>query len=161
MKMRGSNHTLSCIQTFVPRRKTSLRKIFSNSWTTASLARRWKIFETERIFDWSITKSHWKNVRQNQTLIISLNLTKILLQCIWKKRNWFSINQSISEWVSWICQRPWCMIFIIIASRKNSARRQICCSQTLTVFAMKAKEKISTKIFQMMSKKNLTLQISH
>ena len=54
-----------------------------------------------------------------------------------------------------------CMIFIIITSRKNMDPRYICCSQTLTVFAMKSKQKIFSKIFQLMPKKNLTLQISH
>jgi len=57
--------------------------------------------------------------------------------------------------------RPWCIIFIIITSRKNSARRQKCCSQTLTVCAKKSKEKMSTKLFHLMSKKKLTLQMSH
>ena len=50
----------------------------------------------------------------NQTLIIAMYLMKILSQCTWRRQNWFSINRSISEWVSWICQRPWCMSFIII-----------------------------------------------
>jgi len=51
------------------------------------------------------------------------------------------------------------MIFIIITSRKNSGRRQICCSPTLTVVAMKSKQKISTKTFRMSYVRNSTLQI--
>ena len=98
-------------------------------------------------------KSHWKNVWQNQTLIIALYLTKILSQCTWKIRNWFSINQSISEWVSWICQRPWCKSFILIASIKNSARRQISCSQTLTVFAMNRNRRFFQRYFSWRTRK--------
>ena len=45
--------------------------------------------------------------------------------------------------------------------KKNSAQGQIYCSRTLTAFAMKSKQKISTKTFQLKSKKNSTLQISH
>ena len=53
------------------------------------------------------------------------------------------------------------MIFITNISRKKSAWRSICSSRKLTVFAMKSKRKIFSKIFQLTSKKNLTLQISH
>ena len=45
-------------------------------------------------------------------------------------------------------------------TKKNSARRRICCSRTLIASAMKSKQKTSTMTFQKTSKKNLTLQIS-
>jgi len=46
-----------------------------------------------------------KNVREKQTLITALYLTKILLQCTWKKWNLFSTNQFILGWQSSISQK--------------------------------------------------------
>jgi len=125
-KMHGWNLTSSWALNFEQKPPTILRKISSSWWTTQYLEKLWKISEIVLMFVSGRVKSLLKSLFQNQIMNELQSSVKILLQCIWKKRNLFSTSQFILGCQSSISQKLWCMIFTITTSRKSMDQKQNC-----------------------------------